>query len=121
MSYFTESELRCDCCSINKFSDRTLEKLNALRHELDFPFVVSSGYRCETKNKAIGATQTHATGRAIDIVCSGAQAQEIVSNARRFGFTGIGVNQKGPHKQRFIHLDDLPDSASRPRPHIWSY
>lgn len=121
MTYFTESELKCKCCGDNKFNDRTLDKLIQLRAALDFPFIISSGYRCPEYNRQIGATQTHATGRAVDIQVSHGKAQELVSNARKYGFTGIGVNQKGAVKSRFIHLDDLPNSASRPRPHIWSY
>lgn len=119
--YFTEQELSCPCCNENKFNERTLEKLNALREECDFPFVVTSAYRCEEYNREKGFTQTHATGRAIDIHATHERAHEIVTKARQFGFTGIGVAQKGPVKTRFIHIDDLPNSVSRPRPNIWSY
>ena len=58
-------------------------------------------------------------GICLMIAWLGTRALEIISKARDFGFTGIGVNQKG--NARFIHLDISKDSQGRPRPHIWSY
>lgn len=118
--YFTEAELKCKCCGELKFKDETLRRLIAVREQLREPMIISSGYRCEAYNSQIGATQTHASGQAVDVVCSGATALSLVGWAVRAGFTGIGIKQKGEHAQRFIHLDDLePDYA--PRPTIWSY
>lgn len=37
----------------------------------------------------------------------------------QYGFTGIGINQKGGN--RFIHLDDCGPTTGRPRPTMWSY
>lgn len=121
MSYFNESELACPCCGETAYNDETLVKLNALRHECGFPFIVSSAYRCRSYNNRKGYTQTHATGHAIDIVVSHDRAYEVLTKARQFGFTGIGVSQKGEPSKRFIHLDDLPNAVGRPRPHVWSY
>ena len=49
----------------------------------------------------------------------GQQALQVISKATDYGFTGIGINQKG--NGRFIHLDISKDSQGRPRPHVWSY
>lgn len=119
MSYFTDKELSCACCKENKFSDETLAKLNKLREFCQFSFAVNSGYRCEAYNTLKGYTQTHATGQAVDIALTHKQAYIVISNAKKFGFTGLGVKQKG--SGRFIHLDDLSELPHRPRPHIWSY
>lgn len=119
MNYFSDEELSCKCCGKLKFSDETRAKLNRLRHRLNFPLVVTSGYRCPEYNDKIGATQTHATGQAVDIGISHKKALLLIEKATYFGFTGIGVNQKG--SKRFIHLDDLEADDGRPRPHIWSY
>lgn len=121
MNYFSHDELKCRCCGENKFSEETLKKLNRLRQALGRPMIVNSGYRCEKHNEKIGATQTHATGHAVDIKCSHRDAYDIISLADVYGFTGIGVSQKGDINNRFIHLDDLPEVDGRPRPHIWSY
>src|SRR5690625_2478038 len=58
------------------------------------------------------------TGRAVDIAVRGERAYWIVANANRYGFTGVGVSQKGG--SRFIHLDDL-SAPDYPRPSVWSY
>ncbi len=122
MNYFSRDELVCKCgCNKNYFNAETLEKLNRLRQAMGKPIVLNSAYRCPKYNEEIGATQTHATGRAVDIKCSYKDAYNIIELAFMYGFTGIGVQQKG--QSRFIHLDDLEQDLSegRPRPHVWSY
>jgi uncharacterized protein YcbK (DUF882 family) len=120
--YFKADELRCKCgCGKNGMKQETVDKLDRLRQALGRPIFINSAYRCPEHNKKIGATQTHATGQAVDIRCSYIDAFEIVGLAEIYGFTGIGVKQKGHVTGRFIHLDDLEDETGRPRPHIWSY
>ena len=124
MNYFPDDELRCKCCGKNLIDKEFLNKLNAMRAFLDFSFPISSGYRCPNHNNEVshsGYDGPHTTGRAVDIQCSHKKAFEIITNAKNFGFTGIGINQKGAIKNRFIHLDDLVERGNRPRPHIWSY
>ena len=120
-SYFSDDELRCKHSGELKFDTRTLAKLNKLRHKLGQPVFLSSAYRSEEHNNLIGATQTHATGQAVDIRCSHEKAYRILELAFECGFTGIGISQKGDVASRFIHLDDLTAAEGRPRPHIWSY
>jgi len=118
---FRLEEFACKHCGKNKIEHELVDKLQSLREDLGFPFIISSGYRC--KEHPIEARKskpgTHAEGIAVDIACSHKQALQIVSVAEGYGFTGIGVNQKG--NGRFIHLDISKAEASRPRPHIWSY
>jgi len=120
--HFTQSELECPCgnCSF-RFSPVTLQRLDALRDKMDEPIIINSGYRCYAYNELKGYTQTHSSGQAVDIRASGKYAVRLVKYALELGFTGIGINQKGDHNGRFIHLDDLSQTAGRPRPHIWSY
>lgn len=123
MAYFSEKELACSCCGKNLIKPDFLYKLNALREECGFPFVVTSAYRCFKHNTDVGGKDRspHPLGRGIDIHAIGAQALKIVELAPKHGFTGIGVSQKGPSKGRFIHLDDMPNELDRSRPWIWSY
>jgi zinc D-Ala-D-Ala carboxypeptidase len=118
---FTLEEFACKHTGENKIEHELIDKLQALRTECGFPFKITSGYRSadhpvEAKKSKPG---THALGLAADIGVRGKQALEIISKAKDFGFTGIGVNQKG--NARFIHLDISKDLQGRPRPHIWSY
>ena len=61
----------------------------------------------------------HATGLAVDILCRGTEAYKIITNACDYGFTGIGVSQKGDN--RFIHLDIATHADGKQRPTVWSY
>ena len=95
-----------------------MRRLDALRHSFGEPMIVTSGYRCPAHNDNVSTTGLdgpHTTGRAADIGISGAAALDLVLLSN---FGGLGINQKGPHEKRFIHLDDL-DGPTRPR--IWSY
>lgn len=119
--YFSTEELKCQHCGADGMNEAFMVKVEALRWELGFPFVVTSAYRCkdhiiERKKKTPGA---HATGHAIDIAVRGDKAYKLLDAALRVGMTGIGVNQKG--NNRFIHLDDLEWDEDRPRPWVWSY
>ena len=119
--YFTVDELKCQHCGKHNMDDKFMVKIESLRHELGFPFTVTSAYRCpdhpiEARKASPGA---HASGRAIDIACQGDKAHKLLQAALRMGLSGIGVNQKG--SGRFIHLDDLENDSGRPRPWVWSY
>jgi len=119
--YFTELELRCSHCNKEGMNIDFMEKIEALRERMGFPFIVTSGYRCsqhpiEIEKYTVGA---HVTGRAIDVSVYGENAYKLLRGALKAGFTGIGVNQKGG--ARFIHIDDIEKSPERPRPWVWSY
>ena len=119
--YFTELELRCSHCNKEGMNIDFMEKIEALRERMGFPFIVTSGYRCsqhpiEIEKYTVGA---HVTGRAIDVSVYGENAYKLLRGALKAGFTGIGVNQKGG--ARFIHIDDIEKSPERRRPWVWSY
>ena len=123
MKYFTKEELTCSHCGASDIDAPFMEKVEALREELGFPFPVNSAYRCrdhaiEARKKAPGA---HSTGHAIDIAVSGEQAYNLIEAALKSPeyFGGLGINQKG--SSRFIHLDNIENTSERPRLRIWSY
>mgnify|MGYP003155548437 FL=1 len=122
--YFSEEELRCKGTGELKMMEEFMDKLILLRETIKQPLVISSGYRSPIYNERIGGSKNsaHILGKAVDIVCSGEKAFTIVKLATVLGFTGIGVQQRGEHSKRFIHLDDVPkENKDMPRPWIWSY
>lgn len=127
-AYFTRDEFKCkgvDCCGgSNRMADDFITKLDLLRRSIAVPLLVNSGYRCPVHNQRVsttGANGPHTTGRAVDLQVSGAVALEVLEDAIASGrFTGFGLNQKGTHGGRFIHLDDLRPPG-HPRPNIWTY
>ena len=93
-----------------------------MREELDFPFVVTSGYRCpdhpiEARKREPGS---RSTGLAIDINVFGENAFKLTQLAIASGIKRIGWNQKGEHAKRFVHLD-IAESSGLPSPTIWTY
>lgn len=124
---FAPEEMACRSGALFPINYNTIEfldRLQALRFEMPFPFPISSAYRTPEHNRSIGGGKhsAHLEGRAVDIQVYGARAFMIVAAARNYGFTGIGVHQKGDdYAERFIHLDDVENSVARPRPAIWSY
>jgi len=90
---------------------------------------ISSGFRCvlhpiEQKKNNPGP---HTTGKAADILTAGSATHGIILelgqtyNHDEPYFAGIGLSQKGPLEDRFIHLDACIAAPWRPRPHVWTY
>jgi uncharacterized protein YcbK (DUF882 family) len=118
----TDPKLTCSCgCGMLPKQD-FMDKIEQLRAMVGFPLPVTSAARCPDYNSKVsstGRTGPHTTGRAIDFGVSGSKAYTLLSAALQMGFMGIGVNQKGAGS--FIHIDDIPNSPTSPRPFIWSY
>ena len=122
-NYFSVDELKCKGTDECEMDEGFMEKLEALRHEFNEPMIVSSGYRHESYNQVIGGAKNspHLYGKAVDVVISGKSAYRLMKLAIQYGFTGIGVSQRGPHEKRFLHIDTMENSDTHPRPWIWSY
>lgn len=119
--YFTESEFACRCCGESKMDPTFVAMLDELRHRLGQPVVINSGYRCPAHNQRVSSTGPngpHTTGKAADLRLTGAPAWRAIKIACNLGFAGIGVQQKGAHASRFLHLDILDGPG---RPALWSY
>lgn len=88
-----------------------LLKLDECRALANVPFVITSSWRSENKNKAVGGARTsmHLLGRAVDIRCASSPDRwAIVKAAIAVGFT-VGVMESA------IHLDN------RKRPILFHY
>lgn len=118
---FTRDELKCKCgCNRVAMNIYFMDQIQAMRTELGFPFHVTSAYRCPRHNNLVsntGFNGVHVEGIAIDLSVNGNQAYQIMTVAKQYGITGIGLQQhKG--KPRFIHLDAGVGSN---RPIIFTY
>ena len=111
-NHFTSDEMKCKCCGKLLIDTDFRDKLNIARELANFPFVVSSGYRCEKHNKEVGSTSSnHTIGRAADIRCFDPDRKYIMVKAMMdAGMLGIGI---GP---AFVHCD-----TNREIPAIWTY
>ena len=108
MSHFKLDEFKCKCgCDGNLISPNLVEVLEAIREDVEFPMVVTSGYRCKLHNTKVGGhkNSSHCLGLAADISCHHFLAGLIIASAIKHGIKGIGISQQGDWGQRFIHLD----------------
>lgn len=124
--HFTIDEFKCKCgCGENQIDVTLIDLLEAGRIKLGFPFVITSGYRCQKHNAEVSSTGKdgpHTTGCAVDIAIHGFKAFALITWALSTGrITGIGINQRGNMAKRFVHLDTLPRDELRFRPTVWSY
>ena len=123
-NYEQDTMLACPCCRVRGMDPLFMQELDALRGHVGFPLRVNSGYRCAKRNAEVSSTGTsgpHTTGMAIDLGVSGREAHALVAAAIERGFTGVGLQQKGPHAGRYVHLDRLLNQPGQPRPWIWTY
>ena len=123
---FTESELYSksfDAPTCHPLSDKTIEGLQDIRDRYGSPIAVTSTYRTQAGNSAIGGASTshHLTGEAIDFSFVGIGAKSNMQDfyndmkckgsmyrlLRQKGINGIGIYDS------FLHID------SRPTPSFW--
>lgn len=124
-SYETDRMLACPCCGTRGMVPSVMRDLDNLRDESPFPFIITSGYRCpsyNSKNSSTGLDGPHTTGRSVDIHVIGGEVYSLLPKLHKYGFTGIGLSQKGEHRKRFMHIDNLKDHETKgPRPWVWTY
>ena len=121
--YFSLDEFRCPCCGVVDIEPSFVEKLDKLRRDAGFAFIVTSGYRCAKHNQAVGGApnSAHRLGRAADIAIDGTQMGLLMDLrlTTDYGFYGFGISQK--RQLRMLHLDDMTPSELKYRPIAWSY
>ena len=113
--YFKTHEFNCTHTATGgeKMDPDFVHKLDELRERCGFAFKITSGYRDITHpaeaKKAQGGT--HTKGIAVDIaVSNGFERMNIVHEALKMGFGGIGV------ARTFIHIDMRATT-----PVMWTY
>lgn len=120
--YFAERELKCHCgCGLALMDEVFMERMDALRYRYNKPIILSSAYRCPEYNNKVSTTGLdgpHTTGKAVDIKIFGKHAHIMLDHIMQFQFQGIGIQQKGEHAKRFIHIDDVVEGL---RPWVWTY
>jgi len=117
---FREDEFRCRHTGFSAMDEIFMQRLQDLRSALGFPFVINSGYRHPTHPVEAAKVRpgAHSLGKAADIrLAHGGQTYDVLTRAREFGFTGIGM------ETIFVHLDicTTADLGGTVRPAAWSY
>ena len=121
---FSHEEFQCRCgCGQVEMDPEFISILQSIRNYTDHSMHINSGYRCPSHNNKVsstGFTGPHTTGKAADIKCNRAYAYDIMIAGGLYGITGFGFQQRGSHRERFIHLDTLKTELDA-RPRVWTY
>jgi hypothetical protein len=104
--YFSPQEVACrrtGLVMLTADSRAALKKLDALRRAMGHPLLLTSGYRSPAHNAAVGGAKGsyHMKGTAFDINMSNVDPHRCEEEARRVGFTGIGIYARSG----FLHVD----------------
>jgi len=118
---FSLAEFGCSCgCGMNETKIELLHALQEVRTSLEEPMSITSGYRCEEHNKAVGGvnTSSHVQGWAADIaIPSSSYAYDIMEAIfATKKFHRIGYGKMGG--QLVLHVDI--DVNKTPRV-MWGY
>lgn len=114
---FYSQEFICPCCGAEGITDELVFHLQ-LAHNLlpsSSVIVITSGYRCEKHNKAVGGVEhsSHRKGLAADIRCINSTYRFFLIQALlKVGFQRIGYGKD------FVHCDF---DTKKPQEVIWDY
>ncbi len=106
--HFDLAEFACPCCGRNDINHAFVGLLDQARELVNIPFRVSSGFRCQARNRQVSGSPNseHLVGLAADILATDSETRFlIVSAALQVGIRRIGVHE------HFVHL-----GASRSHP-----
>jgi hypothetical protein len=107
--HFNIFEFHCkgaNCGCTETLHDPTLSAyLQQIRTHFEKPLHITSGYRCQKHNGAVGGVSgsLHMKGQAADFVINGVKPLEIARYAESIGVKGIGLY--GPEDGNFVHID----------------
>ena len=106
---FKSNEFACQgkgCCSSVLIDDDLVEYLQQIRDYFDSPVTITSGYRCEKHNKAVGGAtgSRHTKGQAADIMVKGTKPAVVAAYAESIGVKGIGLYET-TRDGYFVHID----------------
>lgn len=107
---FSRHEFACnDKCGRDTVDFETLQVLEDVREHFNQPVTITSGYRCEARNRAVGGASDsqHVRGRACDIKVAGVKPADVYdyldkkySGKYGFGkystFTHVDTRSNGP-------------------------
>jgi zinc D-Ala-D-Ala carboxypeptidase len=116
MRYFKLTEFASpdELGSEKKMKQSFLQMIDRARASSGVPYKITSGYRTESHNKAIGGspTSSHLKGWAADIECANSNQRERIL----FGLVVAGFHRIGIAKT-FIHCDCDPAKPDA----VWLY
>lgn len=96
---------------------RTCQMMELIRHELlDKPITVTSGYRSEAVNRAVGGVgkSQHSTGMAVDFICPGFGTPLEICQALEPKMAELGIDQLIHEYGSWVHVSQ-PGTGAQAR------
>jgi len=93
---------------------RTAQVMELVRHALhDKPITITSGYRSEAVNKAVGGVgkSQHQTGQACDFICPGFGSVEDVARALQPLMSELQIDQLIAEYGSWVHVSQAGEGA----------
>lgn len=103
--HFKRGEFACHCgCGGDEVSMKLIELLEEIRTFFGKPISITSGFRCEAYNKAVGGAKAsqHCQGIAADIQVHGVPAPQVFRKLEEHFGTRIGGMGSYPN---WVHVD----------------
>jgi uncharacterized protein YcbK (DUF882 family) len=112
-THFKSEEFACHCgCGASEVNPKLVELLEDIREVTEHPIIITSGRRCEAKNKECGGKpkSQHLLGNAADIQVKGFTSRRLRDLIeKRFGAKVGGL---GEYKT-FVHVDVRTGTPAR--------
>ena len=98
---FSRDEFKCPCCDASEINVGFVMRLQLARDAIGRSMAINSGYRCKSRNEAVGGVESsaHRRGLAADIRCLNSSVRMALISILPDFFTRIGV------ASNFIHVD----------------
>lgn len=115
LRHFDKKDFACPCCGKNDMPLWFMQEIDDCRHQCGFPWIITSGVRCEKHNKNIEGSKTssHLKSIAVDIYCIDSNERwKMIEQLKIHGFKRIGIGEN------FIHADKDKDKNGDV---IWVY
>jgi len=106
---FTPEEMACRGTGQLLIDPDAMDRLQELRDRLKRPLIVTSAFRSEQHNRAVGGARNsyHLRGQAFDISMNNHDPHDFIAQARDVEFNGIGQYAD----QGFVHIDTRTEPA----------
>lgn len=100
--HFNLKEFECPCCHRVRICPLLLLRLEKLRGLWGEPMVLTSAFRCDAHNSAVGGVKNslHRLGQAADVRITCEKQGRFVPLARKCGFTEILPGME----RGFVHI-----------------
>ena len=113
--FFKPHETDCNCGCGGNVNDKLLELLDTIREIVNYPLIITSGFRCVPYNTKVGGAKLsyHTQGIAVDISTAnltGNQKHLLLQECLK-RFNGVGISNN------YIHVD----RRNRDVRALWTY